>query len=88
MRSLIPSDESVRLARSILQAWAAKDARRLQAELMRAEALSSVAARARGLESERLELLATVGFRMRRSEDPFEARVCVDLLRNLVMSDS
>jgi hypothetical protein len=95
MAPSIPSADSIQLARSILDAWSARDSRRLQSALRDADNVPSWRFPTHPLESERRELVSSVGEQIRRdllgSCRPVDSKalaVWMDLLRNIVIGNA
>jgi hypothetical protein len=89
------SADSIQLARSILDAWSAKDARRLRSALRDARDVDACRSCTQAFESERRELVSSVGEQIQRDlsdgRRPLDSRTLtlwMELLRNLVVGNS
>jgi hypothetical protein len=95
MQASVHSGDSIRLARSILDAWSAKDVRRLHLALAEARLLRVTTGSDHSFESERCELLCSVGTEIESglhgrcgTADSRPFVLWMDLLRNLVIGNS
>jgi hypothetical protein len=89
------SADSIQLARSILDAWSAKDSRRLRSALRDAGDVRTCRSSAQAFESERRELVSSVGEQIQldlcdgcRPLDTRALTLWMELLRNLVVGNS
>ena len=89
------SADSIQLARSILDAWSARDSRRLRLALRNAGDSTACRPSTPPFEAERRELVTSVGEQIRqdlcdgcRPLDSQGLTVWMDLLRNLVVGNS